>query len=193
MAAVVSLSVLAAVSACAVIDGSQKEASPPAPTAVTDTVRRIGDLADACLSKRGFFPALDAYGGPGPHPIAVFDENARGGVSPILNTPLQPPEWMNEFDPKRYQLIACLGRGHDNGEYVGDCAFAGGVEVPQYRGLYNAVVYEAKTGREVGRELIRGDHTSGCGILEVVDRENPKLYTGPTLIELQNVLGKYVS
>ncbi len=34
---------------------------------------------------------------------------------------------------------------------------------PQYRGLYNAVVYEVKTGRVVGNELVRGSVT-GCNL-----------------------------
>lgn len=185
---------MAVVSGCAAIDsGEEKEAKGPStPTAVT-AVRTITDLVDACFSERGFYPQSDAYNGSGPHPLIVFDEDSRGAMSPVWNTPVQSQELFDIPEPRRYQLIACLGKSREGGEYLGDCTFAGDLKVPQYRGLYDTVVYEAKTGREVGRESIRGKTKVGCGILETVDRTNPKLYSSADLDELLMMLGKFVN
>lgn len=134
-------------------------------------------------------PAADAYAGPAPHPVAVFDTD----FGAIWNTPLQPPEWMNQSDPLRYQLVVCLGTSQDGGELIRACEFAGVKRLPLFRGRYVAEVYEAKTAKLLGTEVIIGDAYHGCPILvRFAPNERQWLLSNPDLTEWQRVLGKYV-
>ncbi|MFF0609690.1 hypothetical protein ACFYUD_13555 [Nocardia tengchongensis] len=188
------MATVVAVSGCALHPGggTQPSAGPSTPTAVKKSLAKIDDLADACFPERGFYPEADAYTGAGPHPIIAFDEDSIGGMSSVLNSPVQSQELFEIPEPRRYQLITCLGKSLDGGEYLGDCTFNGGIAVPQFRGQYDAVVYEAKTGREVARVSVSGKHVVGCGLVEHVDRSNPKLYTSADLDELLVKLGPFV-
>ncbi|MFE6922912.1 hypothetical protein ACFVAV_17930 [Nocardia sp. NPDC057663] len=164
---------------------------PAAPTAVRTQPRGIESMNQPCLPQPGFYPAADAFVGPAPHPVAVFDSDN----GPIWNTPLQPPEWMNQSDPLRYQLIVCLGVSQDGGELIRACEFTGiePIRLPLFRGRYAARIYETRTAELLGTEQILGQPDRGCPtVVRFAPNERQWLFSNPDLIELQRVLGKYV-
>ncbi|MFE6922838.1 hypothetical protein ACFVAV_17525 [Nocardia sp. NPDC057663] len=187
----VAASVVMALVGCGESRGTTGVATsaPGIPTAVSAQPRGIGSMNQPCFPQPGFYPAADAYAGPAPHPVAVFD-NEYGA---IWNTPLQPPEWMNQSDPLRYQLVVCLGTSQDGGELIQACEFVGDKRLPLFRGRYVAKVYEAKSAKLLGTEVILGDAYRGCPIVvRFAPNERQWLFSNPDLIELQRVLGKYV-
>jgi hypothetical protein len=160
-------------------------------------MRTLVDLESGCYGSGGrrYFPQNDAYGGSGPHPIAVFLDDTSGNPNPLDASSSdgqdQPDYWnWDRGDLHRVQLIACLGEVED-GQFVTDCRFTSDT-VPQYSGVYAVTVYEARTGREVGTERIAGDGKPDCPDMVFTEDKNPLLYTQPDITELHNLLAKYV-
>ncbi|HSZ29506.1 MAG TPA: hypothetical protein VK784_07100, partial [Pseudonocardiaceae bacterium] len=156
-----------------------------------------GDLESGCYGSGGrrYFPQNDAYGGSGPHPIAVFVDDNPGSPSSLdasLGDEQDHPDYWNgdRGDPHRVQLIACLDEAED-GQFVTDCRFTSGT-IPQYSRIYDVTVYEARTGRKVGTERIAGDGKPDCPYMVFTEDKSPRLYTKPDFTEFRNLLAKYV-
>ncbi|MEV0711545.1 hypothetical protein [Nocardia aurea] len=152
------------------------------------------DLAGACANPRTYFPRADAYAGEAPHPITAFRTGFLDSAEEVSSTKWssnRPQQWL-AVDTPRYQLVACLGKAESDG-YLRDCAFESGA-VPLHRGRYEVTVYEVKTGKEIGRERMRGTGLDGsgdrCPFMVWLDRK--MLFTEPDLAEFQRALGKYV-
>ncbi|HEX3779243.1 MAG TPA: hypothetical protein VHX38_06225 [Pseudonocardiaceae bacterium] len=157
----------------------------------------VSDLESGCNGSGGrrYFPQNDAYAGSGPHPIEVFIDDAAGYPEPLDPSPDDEQDLPGYWNPDsgdlwRVQLIACLDEVED-GRFVTDCRFTGN-SMPQYSGVYDVTVYEARTGREVGTEQIAGDGKPDCPDMVFTEDTNPKLYTQPDSAELRDLLATYV-
>ncbi|MFI9503075.1 hypothetical protein [Nocardia sp. NPDC052566] len=151
------------------------------------------DLEPGCagLMARKYFPQTATYGGPGPHPIAIFVKDDSDFTDPASLGSDHPDHWQGaKLDPARVQLIACLDKP-DTGDHLTDCEFNGG-KLPLYRGTYDVTLYEAKTGDKVAEERITGVSTPKCPFSALTKGKNPKLHTEPDFAEYRSVLGKYV-
>ncbi|GAB2719141.1 hypothetical protein [Nocardia thraciensis] len=164
----------------------------PTPIASDVALQDSGDLSDGCAEQRTYFTRADPYAGAGPHPVVVFRTDEMGNVNPAdssgwdLNRARQ---WMG-VDAERYQLIVCLGVARE-GERLGQCVFQNR-DIPLHRGLYDASVYEARTGAKVGSVSLRGSsRTDGCPYLVLLPAGS-NLHTEPDLAEIQRALGAYV-
>ncbi|MFD0362777.1 hypothetical protein ACFQZZ_15140 [Nocardia sp. GCM10030253] len=154
------------------------------------------DLVGACSSPRTYFPQADAYTGNAPHPIMAFSTSDTGSVNEVQTlswSSNRPQQWL-AVDPPRYQLVACLGKAEAD-EFLQNCSFDSGT-VPLHRGRYQVTVFEARTGKEVAREQMRGAGLDGsnrtCPSIVWLNSSRPMLYTEPDLAEFHSVLGKYV-
>ncbi|UGT61796.1 hypothetical protein [Nocardia asteroides] len=159
------------------------------------------DFTDGCGDPRKYFPHAAAFAGPAPHPIIAFRNDGIDATGPGYPRQVQtsrwpasrPAQWM-AAGPADYQLIACLGRA-EAGDYLQDCVFSSG-RLPLHRGRYHVTVYEAKTGKEVGKETMNGavisDDPDPCPVFVWYRGAPPALFTEPTLDEFRSVLGEYV-
>ncbi|MFC8044833.1 hypothetical protein [Nocardia sp. NPDC057353] len=183
-------SVVLALAGCGASSRITGEATsvPGIPTAAK-TPHGIEGMNKPCFPEPGFYPAADAYVGPAPHPVAIFNRD----FGAVWNMPVNPPEWMNQSDPLRYQLIVCLGTSRDGGELLQGCDYTGNKRMPLFRGRYVARVYEAKSAKLVGTEEILGSLSRECPMMVRLEpHEREWLFTTPMLTELQSALGKYV-
>jgi hypothetical protein len=157
--------------------------------------RDVSDLRPACQEggERRYFPQLDAYTGTGTHPIAIFFFERASGAERAEPDPNQPEYWNGlNLNAMRVQLIACLSRSNGaDGSILVYCEL-GRAKIPLYRGRYDVTLYEARTGRVVATEHLRGTDDLRCPP-PPFDRPTPgALYTKPDLAEYQSVLGRYV-
>ncbi|WP_280265976.1 hypothetical protein [Nocardia wallacei] len=187
--AVLSVSATALVVTSGVLDEIGRER---APTASAEVLASDAALGDGCARQRTYFTRADAYAGSGPHPVAVFRNDEMGNVDPVDKSKWDSQrarQWMG-VDAERYQLIVCLGSARD-GERLGHCTFQSRT-IPLHRGIYDATVYEARTGAKVGSAQLRGSsRTDGCPYFVVLPA-GASLHTEPDLAEIQRALGKYV-
>ncbi|MEV6072515.1 hypothetical protein AB0L82_38740 [Nocardia sp. NPDC052001] len=170
-----------------------KRGEKPSLVANTAEVRDVWAMRDGCDSPRTYYPAMDAYTGSGPHRVTTYITSDMGSIEPLtLSDANVPSQWgspaFTHPDMHRIQLIACLGQA-DEGVLIKDCWFDGGKTLPMYQGIYQATLYEAKTGRKVASERVMGKREEGCPVLVMT---LGKLYSEPGLSELQQSLGKYV-
>lgn len=149
------------------------------------------DLTKGCGGAREYFPSADAYSGRGPHPIAVFRDSDSGGGSQQDISLSDAGEQYNESDGERVQLILCLGAS-GKGERVGLCKFSGGDHLPLYRGEYDAVLYESKTGEKVAEAKVRGSESEDDCPRMIYVKGEPDLHTSPDGETIKRAFGRYV-
>ncbi|QHC23177.1 hypothetical protein [Streptomyces sp. GS7] len=163
------------------------------PKANDKALSRVSDFETGCGDgmARKYFPQAADHTGAGPHPIAMFSISESGSPSQVFPTSGSPDYWSgNSLDPHRVQLIACLD-SPDEGEYLTDCKFTTD-SIKLYRGVYDMTVYEARTGKKVGSEQLRGSGKPNCPGLVYLKRGTDKLHTEPEFADYQAVLRKYV-
>ncbi|MFF2555360.1 hypothetical protein ACFVUS_30450 [Nocardia sp. NPDC058058] len=170
-----------------------KRDEKPSLVANSAEVQSIWEMRGGCDSPRIYYPDMDAYTGSGPHRVTTFLTTDTGRIQPvILEDAKAPPQWgppeLTRPDMHRIQLIACLGKASE-GVLIKDCWFDGGKTLPMYQGIYQANLYEAKTGRKVASERVVGKREERCPVLVMT---LGKLYSEPGLSELQQTLGQYV-
>ncbi|QSI46842.1 hypothetical protein CYL17_02450 [Thermobispora bispora] len=153
------------------------------------------DLETLCWYQRRYYPTVDAYQGPAPHPIQIFEESdsqvSDPGWSPARVRQSLPKHWNRKHDdPTSVQLVACVEIA-DEGPRIGECRFRGR-PIPMYQGRYRATLYEVRTGEKVAEVddiLGRKDfEESMCPAMHVwrEDKE-PRLLSTPDAAEYQRV------
>ncbi|TBO61485.1 hypothetical protein EYS09_00830 [Streptomyces kasugaensis] len=163
------------------------------PKANDKALGRVSDFETGCGAglARKYFPQAADRTGAGPHPIAMFTISESGSPQSLYPTTDTADYWSgNRLDPHRVQLIACLDTP-DEGEFLTDCKFTSDT-IKLYRGVYDVTVYEARTGKKVGSEQLRGSGKPNCPGLVYLKKGTDKLHTGPEFADYQAVLRKYV-
>ncbi|MGG2464539.1 hypothetical protein ACO0M4_33075 [Streptomyces sp. RGM 3693] len=163
------------------------------PKANDKALSRVSDFETGCGDgiARKYFPQAADHTGAGPHPIAMFTISESGSSQQVFPTSGTADYWSgNTLDPHRVQLIACLD-SPDEGEFLTDCKFTTD-SIKLYRGVYDVTVYEARTGKEVGSEQLRGSGKPNCPGMVYLKRGTDKLHTEPEFADYQAVLRKYV-
>ncbi|MFD9963059.1 hypothetical protein [Amycolatopsis sp. NPDC058986] len=154
-----------------------------------DTPARVSELKTGCSSK--YFPQNDAYTGTGPHPIGVFVTDDAGYANIASMGTEVPPQWDDiRLNPRQVQVIACLDKP-DDGPYLKDCAFTSD-SLKLYQGMYDVTLYEAKTGKKIGTEKMRGSEKPSCPSMTLTKRGTTSIHTEPDSAGYRAVLGKYV-
>lgn len=172
----------------------------PVPRASDEPPDSTHDLETLCWYQRRYYPTVDAYQGPAPHPIQIFEESdsqvSDPGWSPARVRQSLPKHWNRKHDdPTSVQLVACVEIA-DEGPRIGECRFRGR-PIPMYQGRYRATLYEVRTGEKVAEVddiLGRKDfEESMCPAMHVwrEDKE-PRLLSTPDAAEYQRVFGRYV-
>ncbi|HEY3688319.1 MAG TPA: hypothetical protein VGL93_35095 [Streptosporangiaceae bacterium] len=150
------------------------------------------DLSQGCSDARRYFPSAAAYSGSAPHPIAIFrDGDGSGGQEDEVVPSGLADDSYQTTDPGKVQLIACLG-GASNGTRIGDCDFSGSDTLPLYRGEYDAVLYEAKTGKKVAEAHLEGSESKSDCPYSLYTQGSPDLHTSPDSVAIQRAFGPYV-
>ncbi|MFF2807911.1 hypothetical protein ACFVT2_12075 [Streptomyces sp. NPDC058000] len=163
------------------------------PKANDKALSRVSDFETGCGAgiARKYFPQAADHTGAGPHPIAMFSISESGSSRQVFPTSGTADYWSgNTLDPHRVQLIACLD-SPDEGEFLTDCKFTTDT-IKLYRGVYDVTVYEARTGKQVGSEQLRGSGKPNCPGMVYLKRGTDKLHTEPEFADYQAVLRKYV-
>ncbi|HEY8454681.1 MAG TPA: hypothetical protein VIL34_03740 [Actinopolymorphaceae bacterium] len=155
----------------------------------------------ACGWPRRYFPDAAEYSGPGPHPLQVVIEEHAGRQTYYTEYALEPsgswravPSYLNNPDETRHELVACL---HHTGvgPLVKTCQLRGyATDVPVHRATYDITVYEAKTGREVGRAMIEGARLARCPKTphHAALQDDVRVYTKPDLTQIHNALSHFI-
>jgi hypothetical protein len=152
--------------------------------------RSVDGFQDACGGRPVAFTAAAAHAGPGPHPMVIFDTGSRFTYAGM-------PAELQSADPARVQLIACIEQagGSDAAPVVTTCHYVPGgglitvpsvpgstnLDLPMHQGVYDVSVYEAKTGRQVGRLHVPGTATTCPERVAAPAGETPKLTSQLTL------------
>lgn len=148
--------------------------------------------------QRKYYPAVDAYEGPAPHPIRVFVESDSQTGSASYDPALllgMPSHWNGDEDLTKVQLVACV-KIEDQGPRIGECEFTDRT-IPMYQGRYSATLYEVKTGKKVfevddlpGRANF---DKSMCPAAHVWrENENPRVLSTPDPADYLRLFGSYV-
>jgi hypothetical protein len=154
---------------------------------------------DICSTPRGYFPDQPAYDGSGRHPVVVVLENpdvhgtTRWQKELLMPSGLQGrrPTYLNPRDEASVQLVACLSRTGE-GRQVKTCDFSTASDVPMYEASYEAAVYAARTGEQVGTATIPGAVDADCPAAMIYrESEDPKLYTRPSLTQVRDALADF--
>ncbi|WP_411146794.1 hypothetical protein [Streptomyces sp. x-80] len=163
------------------------------PKANDKALSRVSDFETGCGAglARKYFPQAADRTGTGPHPIAMFTISESGAPRSLYPASGTADYWSgNTLDPHRVQLIACLDTP-DEGEFLTDCKFTSDT-IKLYRGVYDVTVYEARTGKKVGSEQLRGSGKPNCPGLVYLKKGTDSLHTEPEFADYQAVLRKYV-
>lgn len=107
----------------------------PVPRASDEPPDSTHDLETLCWYQRRYYPTVDAYQGPAPHPIQIFEESdsqvSDPGWSPARVRQSLPKHWNRKHDdPTSVQLVACVEIA-DEGPRIGECRFRGR-PIPMY-------------------------------------------------------------
>ncbi|GAA4526616.1 hypothetical protein [Amycolatopsis samaneae] len=154
-----------------------------------DTPARVSDLKTGCSSR--YFPQNDAYTGTGPHPIGVFLTDDADFTTIASMGGDVPPPWDDiRLNARQVQVIACLDKPED-GPYLKECAFKSDT-LKLYQGVYDVTVYEAKTGKKLGTEQIRGSEKPSCPGMTFTKRGASSIHTEPDTAAYRALLGRYV-
>ncbi|HEY8457184.1 MAG TPA: hypothetical protein VIL34_16455 [Actinopolymorphaceae bacterium] len=154
---------------------------------------------DICGTPRRYFPDQPAYDGSGPHPVVVVLENPeshgkfrwRKQLLMPSNPTQRMPAYLNPRDDSTVQLVACLSRTEE-GRQVKTCDFSGKTNVPMYEASYEATVYEARTGKEVGTATIPQAVDAGCPAAVLYrEGDEPKVYTKPSFTQVRDALAEF--
>ncbi|MEU8347002.1 hypothetical protein AB0C74_35340 [Spirillospora sp. NPDC048832] len=120
-------------------------------TVLGERPERLKDLARLCWRQDRPFERAAKHAGAGPHPLVFFRE---GAGRPEFAT---AGEGGRHPAPDEVELVACsypAGRVSDKPIQV--CLYRGGLRTESYQGRHRLDVYEARTGRLVGRRMLTG-------------------------------------
>lgn len=107
-------------------------------------------------------PHASAYTGSGPHPVAYFYDDPRGGNNGFESSqPNTPAAAWDALDMRTVQLVACVTS--DNGPAIRSCGPYGGVMATLARGIFLIRLYESRTARLVAGPIrLDGAPTDEC-------------------------------
>jgi hypothetical protein len=137
----------------------------------SDLPSSVDLLRDACKGAGISYTSATRYGGPAPHPVAVFTESDDGWQRSDVDR-TGPVEW-NPGSPKDVQLLACarLVGSSSNGKrcHYREVTINGvrrdGAVLPQKIAHYRLDVYELRTYRRVASFRVDGDDATCPGLL----------------------------
>ncbi|NDU73401.1 hypothetical protein GWI34_12240 [Actinomadura sp. DSM 109109] len=139
------------------------------PAVIGEKPENVHDLARLCWRQDRPFERAAPYDGSGPHPLVFFLEGAGRPRFATAGAGTAPPT------PDEVQLVACsypAGRVSDKPIQV--CLYKGGLRLEAYQGRRRLDVYEARTGRLVGRQVLTGiDRLDECAPAKLVYGEPP--------------------
>lgn len=124
---------------------------------------QLGDFARLCNGGRAY-SGTAAYGGPGPHPLALY-ENLAVGSPDYVDSPGYTSAGVSDSEPDTVQLVGCshpVGRASQKPLQI--CPYGdGSYTTSTYQGLWQVDVYQAKTGTKVASRRVPGNlHTDTC-------------------------------
>ncbi|WP_433478410.1 hypothetical protein ACQPZP_16055 [Spirillospora sp. CA-142024] len=154
----------------------------------------LEDLARLCSPQGRPFDGVAPYEGAGPHPLVFFGEGAgRPDLATTGGGRARP-------EPDEVQLVACgqpAGRVSDTPLQV--CDYQGGLRLESYQGRRHLDVFEARTGRRVGRQTLTGPGGAGkCAPSQLVHGDPPytelrRTDTSPPMSEYEAALRAYIT
>ncbi|GAA1844024.1 hypothetical protein [Actinomadura bangladeshensis] len=139
------------------------------PAVLGERPERLRDLARLCWRQDRPFERAAEHGGTGPHPLVLF----RDGIG--SSEPVTAGRDGKRPAPDEVQLVACsYEAGRVSDEPIQVCPYEGGLRVETYQGRHRLDVYEARTGRRVGRRMMTGPAgTDECAPVKFVRGEPP--------------------
>ncbi len=162
---------------------------PQKPDAYDKPVTSSASFAEGCGKfARKFFPEAASYAAQGKRPIEVFvrSDGDTQFISALLtprNGATIPPHWrLRSEQYRQVQLIACAEQT-DTGDKLKTCHFdePEPIDAEMRSADYRVIVYEARTGNEVGRAGIADAGRADCPPLEYHrEGEDIELYSTPT-------------
>ncbi|QKW35269.1 hypothetical protein HUT06_15505 [Actinomadura sp. NAK00032] len=164
------------------------------PAVFGERPENLRELARLCWRQDRPFERAAEHEGAGPHPLVFFRE---GAGRPQLAT---TGEGAKRPAPDEVELVACsypAGRVSDKPIKV--CAYEGGLRTESFQGRHRLDVYEARTGRRVGRRMLTGRAGVGeCAPAKVVYGEPPyddrlQGETYPTMTDYQSALQPFIT
>jgi hypothetical protein len=154
----------------------------------------LQDLARLCFNQDRPYERAAPYEGAGPHPLVFFRD---GGGPPNLAT---AGDGRARPDPDEVQLVACSDpAGRVSNTPLQVCPYEGGLRLESYQGRHRLDVFEVRTGRRVGRQILTGPDSVGeCAGLQLVRGDPPydevrQADTYPPMSEYEAALRVYVS
>lgn len=154
------------------------------PAVLGERPERLTDLARLCWRQDRPFERAAAYQGAGPHPLVFFREGAGRPELATTGDGGRPA-------PDQVELVACSHpAGRVSNKPIRVCLYRGGLRTESYQGRHRLDVYEARTGRRVGRRLLTGlDSLGECAPAKTV--YGPPPYDDLRQAETQAPLGDY--
>ncbi|XRQ02876.1 hypothetical protein ACN3XK_40535 [Actinomadura welshii] len=145
-------------------------ALPPLVPAVSgERPESLQDLARLCWRQDRPYERAASYEGTGPHPLVFFREGAGPPELAVSGADGRRPA------PDEVQLVACsYPAGRVSGDPLKQCLYRGGLRTETFQGRHRLDVYEASTGRRVGRRMLSGtDRVGDCAPAKVVYGDPP--------------------
>lgn len=163
-------------------------------TVLGERPEHLQDLARLCFRQDRPYERAAPYAGAGPHPVVFFRDDP---TRPALVTEGDGGE---RPAPDEVQLVACSNpAGRVSSTPIQVCRYEGGLRLESYQGRHSLDVFEARTGRKVGGQILTGsDSVAECAGSELVwgDRLRDKVReadTYPTQHEYEAALRRYVT
>jgi hypothetical protein len=170
---------------------------PQQPKAYDKPVTTSASYAEGCGKfARRFFPDAAPYAAKGKRPVEIFvrSDGESQFHSAFLQTGTVPPHWRLRTDQYRQvQLIACAEQT-DTGDRVKTCQFdePEPITAEMRSADYRVIVYEARTGNEVGRAEIANGGQAVCPPIKYHrDGEDVELYSRPTAEQYRRAIGHF--
>ncbi|SFN21751.1 hypothetical protein [Actinomadura madurae] len=163
-------------------------------TVLGERPEHLKDLARLCSRQDRPYERAAAYSGSGSHPLVFFREDpARPALVTAGGGRARPA-------PDEVQLVACGSpAGRVSGTPIQVCRYEGGFRLGTYQGRHSLDVFEARTGRRVGRQVLTGtDSVGACPGFQLVwgSREQYPLSevdTSPTQAQYDAALRAYAT
>ncbi|MFF4236875.1 hypothetical protein ACFYYL_13490 [Actinomadura geliboluensis] len=154
---------------------------------------QLQDLARLCWRQDRPFERAAKHAGAGPHPLVFFREGAGRPEFATAGEGGRPPA------PDEVELVACsYPAGRVSDKPIQWCLYEGGLSTESYQGRHRLDVYEARTGRLVGRRMLTGRAKVGeCAPAKFVYGPPPhndvlRAETYPPMTDYQTALQPFI-
>lgn len=155
----------------------------------------VSDLDTVCSGRS--YGRATPYAGPGPHPIAIFQEGSDGQLLPRYLEHLRADgaSWLPaDARPDDVQLVACLTLADDR--EIAECSYGGlavAKALPMNSATYEVRVYELRTHREVLKSRVVGQDVECPPVLGSNDLSKSRLLSDLTPAQWKPLLGDLVT